>query len=131
MAATETMSRIAPYLEQLLEDEAARKDLRRGADKLRQAYERSQKRRVKATRDQKLRGQLKSAMRSLGDGASGLVRGAEKPKRRGRTMLKLLPVAAVGVGVAVALNENLRTSLFGSGAPTPANAGESPSESPS
>jgi hypothetical protein len=48
-----TASRItAPYVEQLLEDETARENLRRGADKLRDAYERSQKRRVKASGDE-------------------------------------------------------------------------------
>jgi hypothetical protein len=115
MPASEAMTRLTPYLEQLLEDESARTDLRRGADKLRAAYERSQKRRVKATRDEKLRAQLKSAVRSLSAGVSELSAGAQKPKkRRGRMLLKLLPLAAVGAGVAIALNENLRSALFGS-----------------
>lgn len=91
MPASDTASRITPFIDQLLEDESARRDLRRGADKLRDAYERSQKRRVKATRDEK------------------------KPKKRRRKLLKLLTVAAVGVGVAVALNDDLRSSVLGSG----------------
>jgi X-X-X-Leu-X-X-Gly heptad repeat protein len=121
MAATATVARLAPYLEQLLEDEAARGDLRRGADKLREAYERSQKRRVKATRDEKLRAQLRSAMQSLSDGANELISGAQKPKRRrGRLLLRALPLAALGAGVAIALNEDLRSSLFGSSDSGPA-----------
>jgi hypothetical protein len=118
MATTETAARIAPYIEQLLEDDSVREDLRRGADKLRDAYERSQKRRVKVTRDEKLRGQLKSAAQSIGDGASELIHGAQKPKRRrGRSVLKLLPLVAVGAGIAVALNEDLRSSLLRSSSP--------------
>jgi hypothetical protein len=131
MAVTETASRLTPYVEQLLEDESARENLRRGAGKLRDAYGRSQKRRVKATRDQKLRRQISTAAQSLGAGASAVVRGAEKPKkkRRGRLLLKLLAVAAVGAGVALAVNEDLRSSLLGSGstpepsAPEPASVG--------
>ncbi len=113
MAATATAARLAPYLEQLLEDDSARKDLRRGADKLREAYERSQKRRVKATRDEKLRAQLKSAAELLGEGANELISHTQKPKkRRGRNLLRLLPLAAIGAGVAIALDEDLRSSLM-------------------
>jgi hypothetical protein len=136
MAATETASRLAPYLEQLLEDDKARQNLRRGADKLRDAYDRSQKRRVKAARDQKLRGQVRSAATSLGAGATALAKGAQKPKkRRGGLALKGLALAAVAGGVAIALNEELRSSVLGSrspgaegsGAPSPDGVDGSPS----
>lgn len=136
MAATETASRLAPYVEQLLEDEKARENLRRGAGKLRDAYDRSQKRRVKTTRDQKLRSQVRSAATSLSTGATALVKGAEKPKRRrGGLVLKGLALAAVAGGIALALNEELRSSLLGSGSsssdgfgsPIPEGADGSPS----
>jgi hypothetical protein len=128
MAATEAVARLTPYIEQLLEDEAARDDLRRGAGKLRAAYGRSRKRRVKASRDEKLRAQLTSALRSLGDGANELISGAQKPKkRRGGMLLKLLPLAAVGAGVAIALNEDLRSSLFGSSSSSAEGLDGSPS----
>lgn len=128
MAATDAVARLTPYIEQLLEDEAARDDLRRGADKLRAAYERSRKRRVKVSRDEKLRAQLRSALQSLGDGANELISGAQKPqKRRGRMLLKLLPLAAVGAGVAIALNEDLRSTLLGSGSSSPQGVDGSPS----
>ena len=116
MATTDTASRLTPYLEQLLENEEAQKNLRRGADKLRAAYERSQKRRVKTVKDRKLRRQLKSAAKSLGEGAEVLVKGTHKPKkRRGRRLLTLATLGAVGAGVALATNDELRASLFGSG----------------
>jgi hypothetical protein len=116
MPTSATASRIAPYVEQLLEDESARQNLRRGAEKLRDAYERSQKRRVKTARDEKLRGQLKSALQLFGAGTSALVHGVQKPKkRRGRLLRKLLTVGAIGAGVALALNEDLRSSILGFG----------------
>jgi hypothetical protein len=116
MASTDTVSRLTPYIEQLLEDEAARDNLRQGADKLRGAYQRSQKRRVKAADDKKLRRQIQSAAKSLSAGASALAHDAQKPKkRRGRALLAILTLGAVGAGVAIALNEDLRSSLLGSG----------------
>jgi hypothetical protein len=119
---------MTPYLEQLLEDETARENLRRGADKLRQAYERSQKRRVKAADDKKLRRQLKSAVQLLGDGATSLMDGARKPKRRRRRVLKLLTVTAVGAGVALALSDDLRSAVLGSGG-SPSGQGDDGSPS--
>jgi hypothetical protein len=115
MAAAKNAFRLAPIFELLLEDETAQKNLRRGADKLRDAYERSQKRRVKVTRDEKIRRQLKSAAQSIGDGATALMEGAQKPKKRSRRRLKLLGLAAVGGGAALALSEDLRSKVFGSG----------------
>lgn len=117
MAVTDTASRLAPYLERLLEDDAAREELRRGADKLRDAYDRSQKRRVKPTQDKKLRSQLQSAAHSLGDGASSLLAGPQKPKRRGRLLIGVLALAAIGAGVALSLNDELRSSLLGKDTP--------------
>jgi hypothetical protein len=118
--ATATVPRIAPLVEQLLEDESAQENLRRGADKLHDAYRRSQKRRVKVTRDEKLKRQLKSAVKSISDGAGALLDGAQKPKkRRGRRLLRLLALAAIGAGVALALNEDLRSSVFGDDSASP------------
>lgn len=128
MPAGETASRITPYIEQILEDESARENLRRGAGKLRDAYERSQKRRVKATRDEKLRRQLRSAAQLLGDGAAALVDDVQKPKKRRRKLLlRLLAVAGGGAAVALALNGDLRSSVFGAGSASGLEDGGSPS----
>jgi hypothetical protein len=54
MAATDTASRFLPYVEQLLENDSAQKNLRLGAEKLRGAYARSKKRRVRPAADKKL-----------------------------------------------------------------------------
>jgi hypothetical protein len=45
MPATDMAARFTPYVQELLENEYARDNLREGADKLRAAYERSRKRR--------------------------------------------------------------------------------------
>jgi hypothetical protein len=115
-AAADTTSRLSPYVEELLENEYARDNLREGADRLRSAYERSRKRRVKAARDERLRHQLVAAVASLGVGAKALASGRRKPpRRRGRALLALLAGVAIGAAVALAANEDLRASLLGSG----------------
>jgi hypothetical protein len=117
MAATDTASRIAPFIEQLLEDDTAQKNFRQGAEKLRDAYARSKKRRVNPVTDKKLLRQLQSAADSLGDGMSDLVHGAQKPKRRrGRRLVALLTLGGLAAGVALTFNDDLRASLLGSGA---------------
>jgi hypothetical protein len=115
MPATDVTSRLTPYVQELLENEYARDNLREGADRLRSAYERSQKRRVKAARDEKLRHQLAAAAASLGVGAKALASGRRKPpRRRRRALLVLLAGVAIGGAVALAANEDLRASLLGS-----------------
>jgi hypothetical protein len=116
-------SRLTPCIQELLDNEYAQENLLEGAAKLRAAYERSKKRRVKAARDRKLRRQLRVAALSLGEGARALAGGRRKPpKRRGGRLVMFLGVGALGAGVALAVNEDLRSSLFGSAShsePTP------------
>ena len=97
MKATKTASRLAPYAKQLAENEYARENLRRGAEGLRAAYERSQKRRVKKAKDEKLHHQLEKALAQLTEGTRALAGKRQKPKRHWPKR-----VAAVGLAGAAA-----------------------------
>lgn len=115
MALTDAPSKLLPLAEELLDNNYARENLREGVEKLRDAYERAQKRRVKPSRDRKLRRQFEAAIAALDEGTAALASGRKKPKRTGRkVVLTVLAVSAAGGAAALALNEGLRESVFGS-----------------
>lgn len=115
MASTDAPSRLLPLAEELLDNRYARDNLREGAEKLRDAYGRSRKRRVKPSRDRKLRRQFEAAITALDEGAAALASGRKKPKRTGRkVVLTVLAVTGVAAAAALALNEALRESVLGS-----------------
>jgi hypothetical protein len=127
MAASDTAKSFRPYVEELLENGYARENLREAMDNLRGAYARARKRRVKAARDERVRQQLKTAALSIAEVSSALRSGRQKPKRRwGRRLLFLAGLGAVGVGVALAADEELRASLLGSGSPAEQTDGAAP-----
>ena len=115
MALTDAPSRLLPLAEELLDNRYARENLREGAEKLRDVYGRAQKRRVKPSRDRKLRRQFEAAIAALDEGSAALASGRKKPKRTGRkVVLAVLVLGAAGSAVALALNEELRESVFDS-----------------
>lgn len=115
MALTDAPSRMLPLAEELLDNRYARENLREGAEKLRDAYGRAQKRRVKPSRDRKLRRQFEAAIAALDEGSAALASGRQKPKRTGRkAVLTVLALAAAGSAAALALNDGLREQVFGS-----------------
>jgi hypothetical protein len=115
MALTDAPSRLLPLAEELLDNRYARENLREGAEKLRDAYGRAQKRRVKPSRDRKLRHQFEAAIAALDEGTAALASGRKKPKRTGRkVMLTVLAVTSAAAAAALALNEDLRESVLGS-----------------
>jgi hypothetical protein len=115
MALTNAPSRMLPLAQELLDNQYARENLREGAEKLRDAYGRAQKRRVKPSRDRKLRRQFEAAIAALDEGTAALASGRAKPKRTGRkVVLTVLALGAAGSAAALALNEDLRESVFGS-----------------
>jgi hypothetical protein len=115
MPMTDASSRLLPLAEELLDNAYARENLREGAEKLRAAYGRAQKRRVKPSRDRKLRSQFEAAIAALDEGTAALASGRRKPKRSGRKVaLGLIALAGAGAAAALALNEDLRNSVIGS-----------------
>src|SRR3954469_14209504 len=108
-------SQLAPLAEELLENRHARESLRESAEKFGEAYARAQKRRVKPSRDRKLRAQFEDAIAAFDEGSAALLSGRRKPRRAGRRVLVGLALAgAAGVGVALAASEELRESVIGS-----------------
>src|SRR4051794_14859798 len=99
MSSDSAILRIAPYLEEALENNYAREQLESGTKHLRAAIDRSRKGRVKPARDQKLRREVKAAVSALGEGAQALASGRDKPKRR---WPKRILVVVVGAGTAAA-----------------------------
>jgi hypothetical protein len=129
MPATDLSARLLPYAEELLENDYARDNLRQGAEKLRDAYGRTQKRRVDTAKDGKLRGQLTAAVAALGEGTQALATGRQKPKgRTGKRLALIAGIVVAGAVTALALNEDLRAQalqLIGGDAPStdPASSG--------
>jgi hypothetical protein len=112
---TDIPSKLKPIAEELLDNTYARDNLQQGAEKLREAYERSQKRRVKPSKDRKLRKQLEAAVAAFDEGTSALASGRKKPKRTGRkVVLTLIGAALAGTAAVLATNEGLRDKVFGS-----------------
>jgi predicted RNA-binding Zn ribbon-like protein len=107
-----------PYVQRIVEDDELRDNVRTAFESARKAYARMSngKGPVKAiTEDKKTQKQLREAASSLREAADSL-RNAKKGKKRkrGRGLMILL----IGAGLAVALNEGLRSkvldALFGS-----------------
>lgn len=112
---TKIPSSLKPLAEELLDNTYARDNLTEGAEKLRQAYERSRKRRVKPSKDRKLRRQIEAAVAAIDEGTAALASGRKKPKRTGRkVVLVLVGAAAAGAAAVLATNEDLRNQVLGS-----------------
>jgi type VI protein secretion system component VasK len=112
MRGTTTAYRLAPYAKQLAENEYARENLRRGAENLRAAYERSQKRRVKNAKDEKLHHQLEAALAQLSEGTRALATRRQKPKPRWPKRLAVVGlVGAAAAGIAVTAGDEIKSAL--------------------
>ena len=112
---TDIPSKLKPLAEELLENNYARDNLQEGAEKLRDAYGRSRKRRVKPSKDRKLRKQLEAAVAAFDEGTAALAAGRKKPKRTGRkVVLTMVGLAVAGAAAVLATNEDLRNQVLGS-----------------
>jgi hypothetical protein len=102
------------YVQRFIEDEELRENVRSAFVSAKKAYGRiNGKGPVKALDDKKVQRELKEAASSLKDAADSLRGGKKRKRRKGR----LLMIAFVGAGLALALSEDLRKkaldALFG------------------
>jgi hypothetical protein len=102
------------YVQRFIEDEELRENVRNAFVSAKKAYGRiNGKGPVKALDDKKVQRELKEAASSLKDAADSLRGGKKRKRRKGR----LLMIAIVGAGLALALSEDLRKkaldALFG------------------
>jgi adenylosuccinate synthase len=102
------------YVQRVIEDEELRENVRNAFTSAKKAYERiNGKGPAKALDDKKVQRELKDAAGSLKDAAVSLRGGKKRKSRKGRLLL----VALVGAGLALALSEDLRKkaldALFG------------------
>ncbi len=96
------------YVQRLLEDTELRDSLRSAFESARKAYGRMNgKGPSKVLEDKRMQRELRDAANSLKNAAEAL-REPPKRKRRGR----LLVLAIVGAGLALALNEDLRKKVL-------------------
>jgi hypothetical protein len=103
--------RSSPYVQRLIDDAELRDNLRNAFESARKAYTRMSngKGPVKAvTEDKKVQRELKEAASSLKDAAASLQGTKKKKRRKGRLLL----VALVGAGLAIALSEDLRKKIL-------------------
>ena len=93
------------YVQRFIEDEELRENVRNAFVSAKKAYGRiNGKGPVKALDDKKVQRELKDAAGSLKDAADSLRNGKKKKRRKGRLLL----IAFVGAGLALALSEDLR-----------------------
>ena len=112
---TKIPSTLKPLAEELLENNYARDNLQEGVEKLRDAYERSRKRRIKPSKDRKMRKQIEAAVAAIDEGTAALASGRKKPKRTGRKLLLVLTGGALaGAAAVLATNEDMRNQVLGS-----------------
>jgi adenylosuccinate synthase len=99
------------YVQRLVEDEELRDNLRNAFDSARKAYARMSngKGPLKAvTENKKVQKDLREAATSLKDAAESLRDGKKKKRRKGRLLL----IAIIGGGIALAASEGLRKKVL-------------------
>ena len=100
-----------PYVQRIVEDEELRDNVRTAFESARKAYTRMSNGKGPAKAlfdDKKTQRQLKEAASSLKDAADALRGSRKRKRRRGGKLLLLL----VGVGLALALSEDLRKKVL-------------------
>jgi hypothetical protein len=96
------------YVQRFMEDPELRANLRNAFDSAKKAYARVDGTPAKALDDKKVQRELRDAASSLKEATDSLRQGKKKKHRLGRLFL----LAIVGVGLALALSEDLRKKVL-------------------
>jgi hypothetical protein len=115
------MAKANPYLQQLIDDDQLRDNLRKAVESSKRAYERLAGGKAPAKtliNDKKLQADLRDAIEAIRDATIALSEAPKRRRRKARGVARLLIVAGAGGGAALAVNEQLRSKvldkLFGS-----------------
>jgi transcriptional accessory protein Tex/SPT6 len=110
--ARKAASGASPYVQRVAEDAELRDNVRTAFDNAKSAYSRltNGKPATKVLDDKKLHKEVRQAAEALRDAGQALREGPQKKRRGG--FGKLLLLAIVGGGLAVALNEGLRNKVL-------------------
>jgi hypothetical protein len=111
--ARQAASGASPYVQRVIEDAELRENVKVAFDNAKSAYARmtNGKPAAKVLDDKKLHKEVRQAAEALRDAGQALREGPQKPKRS-HGFLKLLFVAIVGAGVALAVSEDLRNKVL-------------------
>jgi hypothetical protein len=111
--ARQAASDASPYVQRVVEDAELRENVRIAFDNAKSAYGRltNGKPATKVLDDKKLHKELRQAAEALRDAGLALREGPVKQKRRGG-IGRLLLVAIVGAGLAIAFSEGLRNKVL-------------------
>ena len=112
MAVTERASQLAPYLEQILEDDEVRDNIRRAAAASRDAYGRARgRKKEKAARDPTIQKRLLEAAEAARTALVAIRKGPQKQQRRRRGRLFAALALAAG-GAFLAVSTDARAKLL-------------------
>ena len=110
-----SIDRVAPYVEQLLENRDVRADIQRAASKARQAYAgaRGKKAKRKVLADKRIRRRVGESVMAARDAVLDLqqARETELRKQRRRRRVRLVVLGTLAGAAMVAANERVRTRL--------------------
>jgi len=104
-----------PYVQRVIEDPDLRDNVRVAFDQARHAYGRLSN--GKAPRkalmsDKKLQKQLRTSAEALREATQALREGPKTRRRRGRGLIRVAMVGAVGAGVAIAVSGDVRRKVL-------------------
>ncbi len=104
-----------PYIQRLIEDSSLRDNVRQALDSSKNVYERviDGKTSAKALlEDKKMQNELRKALEAIRDVTIALTDAPQKQAKRGRRFGRLVVVAGIGSGAALAASEGLRSKVL-------------------